>query len=136
MRDSFTAKFRLKVVKSTSAVLHTNLISEVYTSNELSCNGLVQQLYTINTKTMTNTIKTMALTAVTTLVVLAIAMLSMPAFSNAADYAYVDAQGEVKSVTATDWMTAIATALNIHIHSGVYLLKSAADFDHLQEAND
>lgn len=87
-------------------------------------------------KTMTNTIKTMALTAVTTLVVLAIAMLSMPAFSNAADYAYVDAQGEVKSVTATDWMTAIATAFNIHIHSGVYLLKSAADFDHLQEAND
>jgi uncharacterized membrane protein (DUF485 family) len=85
---------------------------------------------------MTNTIKTMTLTAVTTLVVLAIAMLSMPAFSNAADYAYVDAQGEVKSVTATDWMTAIKTALNIHINSGVYLLKSAADFDHLQEAND
>jgi len=85
---------------------------------------------------MTNSIKSITLSAITALVVLSIALLSMPAFSNAADYAYVDAQGEVKSVTASDWMTAIATALNIHINSGVYLLKSAADFDHLQDANN
>ncbi len=57
-----------------------------------------------------------------------IALVSAPAFASAASYAYVDATGEVKSVTANDWMTAIATAPNIHIHSGVFLLLSAADF--------
>ena len=85
---------------------------------------------------MTNTFKSMMLTAGTAVVVLSIALLSMPAFSHAADYAYVDAQGEVRSVTAMDWMTAIAIAPNIHIHSGVYLLKSAADYAHLLDANN
>lgn len=96
---------------------------------------LSERLYRINNKTMTNTIKMTAFSAVTALVVLSMALLAIPALTHAADYAYVDAQGEVKSVTATDWMTAIATAFNIHINSGVYLLKSAADFAHLQDAN-
>lgn len=71
----------------------------------------------------------------TGLLVLSMALFSLPAFTNAADYAYVDAQGNVKSVTAGDWMTAIATAANIHINSGVYLLKSAADYAHLLDSN-
>lgn len=84
---------------------------------------------------MTNTIKTAVFSAITALIVLSIALISIPAFAQAADYAYVDAQGEVKSVTANDWMTAIATAANIAFDSGVYLLKSAADFENLEEAN-
>lgn len=84
---------------------------------------------------MTNSIKTLTFSIAAGLVVLSMALISIPAFANAADYAYVDAQGEVKSVTASDWMTAIATAMNIHINSGVYMLKSAADFDNIQDAN-
>ena len=49
--------------------------------------------------------------------------------AHAAMYAYVDAAGDVKSVTANDWRTAIATAPNIHMHSGVLLLSTANDYD-------
>ncbi len=61
----------------------------------------------------------------------AIAFAGFVAFSgiaSAATYAYVDAAGDVKSVTANDWMTAIATAPNIHRNSGVMLLTTAADY--------
>ena len=58
----------------------------------------------------------------------AVAFMVAPAMASAAVYAYVDATGEVKSVTAVDWMTAINTAPNIHIHSGVMLLTTAADY--------
>ena len=58
----------------------------------------------------------------------ALMLASVPSFANAASYAYVASTGEVKSVTAADWMTAIATAPGIHINSGVFLLKTAADF--------
>ena len=58
----------------------------------------------------------------------AVAFLAAPALASAASYAYVDATGEVKSVTASDWMTAIAIAPNIHVNSGVFELKSASDF--------
>ncbi len=49
--------------------------------------------------------------------------------AHAAQYAYVDAAGDVKSVTANDWRSAIATAPNIHMHSGVLLLTTANDYD-------
>jgi len=55
------------------------------------------------------------------------ALMAAPIFAQAANYAYVDKQGEVKMVTANDWMTAIAVAPNIHINSGVFLLTSASD---------
>lgn len=58
----------------------------------------------------------------------ALMLVSVPSFATAASYAYVASTGEVKSVTADDWMTAISTAIGIHINSGVFLLKSAADF--------
>ena len=63
-----------------------------------------------------------------TLAFFALAFIVAPAMASAAVYAYVDATGEVKSVTATDWMTAINTAPNIHIHSGVMLLTTATDY--------
>jgi hypothetical protein len=37
--------------------------------------------------------------------------------------------GDVRSVTAIDWMTAIRIAPSIHTHSGVLLLDSIADFN-------
>lgn len=79
---------------------------------------------------MTNTNYTAQVgTAVLALVsVLALASMLLPVAASAASYAYVDKAGDVKMVTATDWMTAIATAFNIHIHSGVMILNSAADF--------
>ena len=49
--------------------------------------------------------------------------------ASAATYAYVNTFGEVRSVVANDWMTAILMAPGIHIHSGVLLLKSASDFE-------
>jgi hypothetical protein len=58
----------------------------------------------------------------------ALASMVLPVSASAATYAYVATNGEVKSVVAADWMTAIATAPGIHIHSGVLLLKTAADF--------
>jgi hypothetical protein len=63
-----------------------------------------------------------------TLMILSVAFVSMSSYAAAATYAYVDAQGNVKSVTANDWMSAIAVAPNIHMHSGVMLLTSASDY--------
>lgn len=60
---------------------------------------------------------------------LAFVALVLPVPASAATYAYVTTSGEVKSVVANDWMTAIATAIGIHIHSGVLLLNSAADYN-------
>lgn len=85
--------------------------------------------------TMTNTQKALSFGTVVATVAIVASMMLAPMFAQAADYAYVDVQGEVKMVTASDWMTAIATAMNIHINSGVYMLKSAADFDNIQDAN-
>ncbi len=59
----------------------------------------------------------------------AFALMTLPMFASAATYAYVDATGEVKPVLADTWQEAIAKAPNIHMHSGVMLLDSPADFD-------
>lgn len=58
----------------------------------------------------------------------AISFIIFPVHANAATYAYVDVSGDVRSVVAVDWQTAIATAPGIHIHSGVLILNSASDF--------
>lgn len=76
---------------------------------------------------MTNTISSTKI-VLATIALFALILVSVPNFAGAASYAYVASTGEVKSVTADDWMTAIATAVGIHINSGVFLLKSAADF--------
>jgi hypothetical protein len=55
------------------------------------------------------------------------ALVSVPAFSMAATYAYVNQEGEVRTVTANDAMTALRTAPNIDEHSGVLLLDSPED---------
>ena len=62
------------------------------------------------------------------LVLYMVALVS-PATADAAQYAYVDNTGDVRSVTANDWRTAIATAPNIDEHSGVLLLDSVEDFE-------
>jgi hypothetical protein len=63
-----------------------------------------------------------------TLAFFSFTFITAPVVASAAVYAYVDTAGEVKSITATDWMTAIATAPFIHMHSGVILLATAADY--------
>jgi hypothetical protein len=59
----------------------------------------------------------------------ALAAMLLPVGASAATYAYVATNGEVKSIVASDWMKAIATAPGIHINSGVLLLNSAADYE-------
>ncbi|MEY2665349.1 MAG: hypothetical protein RLZZ480_454 [Candidatus Parcubacteria bacterium] len=61
--------------------------------------------------------------------VMALTLVSLPLFADAATYAYVDTTGEVKPVLADTWQQAIAKAVGIHIHSGVMLLDSPEDFD-------
>lgn len=75
-----------------------------------------------------STLTILRFTGLLVLGLFALTFVVAPASASAAVYGYVDAQGEVKSVTANDWMTAIATAPNINIHSGVMLLLSAADY--------
>ena len=55
------------------------------------------------------------------------AVVAVPGISMAADYAYVNASGEVNMVTAADANTALMTAPNIHMHSGVMLLTNGDD---------
>ncbi len=62
------------------------------------------------------------------LMIAAFSLFMLPALTRAATYAYVDNSGDVKSVVAGDWRTAISTAFNIYIHSGVLLLGTTDDF--------
>ncbi len=79
---------------------------------------------------MTNTSRLFSVQNVTLAIfaVVAITLFGFTASAHAASYAYVTTTGEVKSVTADNWMTAINTAPGIHMHSGVLLLKEAGDF--------
>lgn len=61
------------------------------------------------------------------LIVAAFAVMSVPALSYAATYAYVNTAGNVSTVTAADPNTAILIAPGISAHSGVMLLDSAED---------
>lgn len=57
----------------------------------------------------------------------ALLLMSIPALSFAATYAYVNQQGEVRTVEAASANSAIMTAPNIDEHSGVLLLDSSTD---------
>ncbi len=52
---------------------------------------------------------------------------ALPAFAAAATYAYVNQAGEVRTVEAVTWQSAIATAPGIHPRSGVMLLINPSD---------
>lgn len=77
----------------------------------------------MNTKTILSTQVAVAVSLI------AVSLFAFANFASAATYAYVDVNGEVKPVVADTWQQAIATAVNIHMHSGVKLLDSASDFD-------
>jgi len=56
-------------------------------------------------------------------------VLAAPALSYAQMFAYVDAAGDVRSIDTTDATTALNTAPNIHMNSGVMRLDSESDED-------
>lgn len=58
---------------------------------------------------------------------LALAAIALPSASYAAMYAYVNQDGEVRTVDAATPSAAIQTAPNIDEHSGVLLLDGADD---------
>lgn len=59
---------------------------------------------------------------------LCVALFSVPTFIHAASYAYIDALGNIRSVTANSWMSAIASAPNISSTSGVLLFTGPTGF--------
>lgn len=74
---------------------------------------------------MTNTIRSSVSVHVLIgagLVAMVLAIMSFPSFASAATYAFVDQSSNVRSIVADTWQTAIASAPNIHINSGVMLL--------------
>lgn len=54
----------------------------------------------------------------------AAALISLPSFASAASYGFVNHSGEVSMVTADTANSAMATAFNISLHSGVILLSN------------
>ena len=55
------------------------------------------------------------------------AALALPAATFAQTFAYVNTSGEVATVDAADANTALRTAPNISLHSGVIMLQSSSD---------
>jgi hypothetical protein len=53
--------------------------------------------------------------------------LALPSFAHAATYAFVNTSGEVNAVVANDPTSALMTAFNISLHSGVLLLSNQTD---------
>jgi len=62
--------------------------------------------------------------AIATLLIIGV---PLPAFAET--YAYVDKNGEVKMVIASNPTLAIATAVNRAVHSGVILLSNPGDYN-------
>lgn len=54
----------------------------------------------------------------------ALIVMALPNLSQAATFAYVNQSGNIGVVTADTWMSAIANAPGIAIHSGVILLEN------------
>lgn len=59
----------------------------------------------------------------------ALLIIAVPAGASAATYAFVNTNDEVRLVIANDPTTAIATAVNRTLHSGVILLSSPNDYN-------
>ncbi|MDB4992394.1 MAG: hypothetical protein JWL75_639 [Parcubacteria group bacterium] len=53
------------------------------------------------------------------------ALIAVPAAGFASTFAYVNTSGEVTSIEATDANTALRTAPNMDIHSGVMLISGS-----------
>lgn len=86
----------------------------------------VSLLLNINTILMKNKIKVFLGTGVAIATLL---IIGAPLSAFAATYAYVDTNGEVKMVIASNPTIAIDTAPNRAVHSGVILLSSPNDYD-------
>jgi len=71
---------------------------------------------------MTTSTRSTSFLVIAALAAAGVLAFALPAFAQAATYAFVNQSGEVNAVVASDWMTAIATAPSIHPNSGVLLL--------------
>ena len=86
---------------------------------------LITKIYMKNNK---DSLKSSSLYLTTAAFMVAVIItISLPVLSYAASYAYVHNSGEVRMVTADNYMQAIATAPNIAERSGVLLLDSSND---------
>ena len=56
-------------------------------------------------------------------ILLAVAMLALPALSLASTYQFIDTGGNLQSVEANSSSVALATAYQLGVHSGVVLVK-------------
>lgn len=63
----------------------------------------------------------------TTFAIAALFAFALPSFAFAAEYAYVNHEGEVQTVTANNSAAALSTAPGLSLHSGVIILDSDAD---------
>ena len=73
-------------------------------------------------KLTTSYMKKSNLLFVVSIIATGILAMTIPTFAHAATYAYVNTSMGVSTVTANDWVSAMANADDINIHSGVLLL--------------